>query len=222
MKDGVLPRRVIDLTGQKFGYLTVLKYAGINKYNHATWQCICECGNQKIIEGQSLREGNTRSCGCLYIKNANKLSPINRSRKHALIVCGIYKITNPNGEVYIGGSRTIYRRWLRHREARKKIKIHLSIKEYGWNKHKFEIIHQLPHDITNETLIRYEQLYMDLYRDCGSTMLNVKDAGSKAKFSDESKARMSLAQLGKTPWNKGLIGGNKMAAEHNIKKRNSI
>lgn len=117
-----------------------------------------------------------------------------RRRENVPIVCGIYKITNPNGAIYIGGSRTIYRRWLRHREARKKIKIHLSIKEYGWKAHTFEVVHQLPLDVSNETLIQYEQLYIDRYRECGFEMLNVKDAGSSAKFNSESKDKMSKAQ----------------------------
>lgn len=114
-----------------------------------------------------------------------------RSRENVPQIAGIYKIINPLGDIYIGGSRTIYRRWLRHREARKKIKIHLSIKEYGWRSHKFEVVHQLPLDIDDDTLIQYEQLYIDLYRDAGAKMLNVKDAGSKAKFSKESKIAMS-------------------------------
>lgn len=117
-----------------------------------------------------------------------------RRRSMVPIVCGIYKIINPVGEIYIGGSRTIYRRWLRHREARKKIKIHESIKRYGWRCHVFEVIHKLPLDITSETLIEYEQLYIDFYRSCKMPMLNVKDAGSASKFPQESKIKMSNSQ----------------------------
>ncbi len=56
-----------DLTGKKFGRLTVLKYAGSSK-----WECKCECGNTKIIRGDSLRSGNTKSCGCLYRETSGK------------------------------------------------------------------------------------------------------------------------------------------------------
>lgn len=55
--------RLIDLTGQKFGLLTVQKYVGNKK-----WECRCDCGNIKIIEGGELRRKTrtgTRSCGCL-------------------------------------------------------------------------------------------------------------------------------------------------------------
>lgn len=211
--------KVIDLVGQVFGKLTVIEYGGKNKHNHTMWKCVCECGNTSVTEANSLRSGNTKSCGCLTSELAKQLPAHRHGRGMVPIVCGIYKITNPNGEVYIGGSRTIYRRWLRHREARKKIKIHLSIKEFGWKAHTFEIVHELPKDVDNETLIRYEQLYIDLYRDCGSEMLNVKDAGSKAKFSEESKIKMSLAQLGRTPWNKGVKGGNAMAEQYKLSKQ---
>ena len=186
-----------DLTGKKFGKLTVIELSEKSKHNTRRWRCVCECGNEIVTESSSIKNGNTKSCGCL-ISELSKQLPSHRHRRGIVpIVCGIYKITNPNGEVYIGGSRTIYRRWLRHREARKKIKIHLSIKEFGWKAHTFEIVHELPKDVDNETLIRYEQLYMDLYRDCDSKMLNVKDAGSKAKFSDESKVRMKKKKKNK-------------------------
>jgi len=134
-----------------------------------------------------------------------KMNEAEWQRRRGLVPqkCGIYKITNPKGEVYIGGSRTVYRRWLRHREARKKIKIHLSIKEFGWRQHIFEIVHELPLDVSDSILIQYEQLYMDFYREAGFVMLNVKDAGSKAKFPEESRKKMSEAQIGKVPWNKG-------------------
>ena len=59
--------KLIDLTGQKFGKLTVLECLGkINPNNKEYyWRCQCDCGNIKNIAGNSLRSGNTRSCGCL-------------------------------------------------------------------------------------------------------------------------------------------------------------
>ncbi len=55
----------IDITGQRFGKLVVLKRAP-NKNKAVMWLCQCDCGNQKIIAGGSLRSGRTKSCGkCL-------------------------------------------------------------------------------------------------------------------------------------------------------------
>ncbi|MCI1895071.1 MAG: AP2 domain-containing protein [Lactobacillus sp.] len=58
--------RAIDLTGQHFGRLTVLRRAGINAANgNARWECQCECGNLAVVDGYGLRKGTTASCGCL-------------------------------------------------------------------------------------------------------------------------------------------------------------
>lgn len=56
--------RVIDLTGQKFGKLTVLKSYGNDKWGERMWICNCECGNQTIVRSSDLRYGTTKSCGC--------------------------------------------------------------------------------------------------------------------------------------------------------------
>lgn len=56
--------RMPDLTGQKFGRLTVIRRKGSDNCNKATWLCECECGNQIIVTTGGLRSGNTKSCGC--------------------------------------------------------------------------------------------------------------------------------------------------------------
>lgn len=54
----------IDLTGQKFGSLVVLKEAGRSK-GKVLWSCRCGCGNKIITQSYYLRIGDTKSCGCL-------------------------------------------------------------------------------------------------------------------------------------------------------------
>ena len=54
-----------DLTGQTFGKLTVVRFAGNNKCDARTWLCKCECGTEKTVKGSNLTSGNTKSCGCL-------------------------------------------------------------------------------------------------------------------------------------------------------------
>jgi len=56
--------KFIDLTGKKFGYLTVLQRAHNNSSGTA-WLCECQCGNKKIINGKYLKNGKTKLCGCL-------------------------------------------------------------------------------------------------------------------------------------------------------------
>lgn len=55
----------IDLTGQKFGHWTVLKYDKNSK-----WICQCECGTIKSVNTVSLRKGTSTSCGCYRTKNS--------------------------------------------------------------------------------------------------------------------------------------------------------
>lgn len=60
----------IDLTGQKFGRLTVIEFAGCrrmaNNVSRRYWACKCDCGNEDIIyeSTQTLRNGHALSCGC--------------------------------------------------------------------------------------------------------------------------------------------------------------
>ena len=55
----------IDLINKRFGHLLVLSFAGLNKRTSALWLCRCDCGKEKVINGQSLRIGSTKSCGCI-------------------------------------------------------------------------------------------------------------------------------------------------------------
>ena len=59
---------LIDITGQTFGYLTVIKRIekpeGI-KNRSAYWKCLCKCGKETIVMGTNLRNGAVKSCGCL-------------------------------------------------------------------------------------------------------------------------------------------------------------
>lgn len=59
--------KFIDLTGQKFGRLIVVKRVVNSKWNEVQWQCNCICGNKPIVKSGALKRKNrpTRSCGCL-------------------------------------------------------------------------------------------------------------------------------------------------------------
>jgi hypothetical protein len=55
----------IDLTGQLFSKLKVIQRGTNDQHNKITWICQCECGNEKIVLGKSLKNGNVQSCGCM-------------------------------------------------------------------------------------------------------------------------------------------------------------
>ena len=61
----------INLEGQKFERLLVLKRAP-NKNGRTAWNCVCDCGKEIIVIGKSLRDGNTKSCGCLHRETVSK------------------------------------------------------------------------------------------------------------------------------------------------------
>ena len=64
--------KVIDIKGQRFGWLIVLKRVENSENGTAMWLCLCDCGNKKVIYGCSLRTGRTRSCGCLSSSGIKK------------------------------------------------------------------------------------------------------------------------------------------------------
>lgn len=56
----------INLIGRKYGKLIVISESMTNKKGKPLkWLCKCECGNEKIILGTSLKEGHSKSCGCI-------------------------------------------------------------------------------------------------------------------------------------------------------------
>lgn len=57
-------RPAIDLSGQRFGKLVVIRQAGVRKQN-ALWLCRCDCGGVHEATSGTLRGGNVRSCGCI-------------------------------------------------------------------------------------------------------------------------------------------------------------
>lgn len=80
-----------DLTGQKFGRLTVLQYEYFKLYKNSTkhyyWRCKCECGNEKIVNANNLKRGKIKSCGCLNIEKIKQ-----RKIKHGKAKTRLYTI----------------------------------------------------------------------------------------------------------------------------------
>ena len=83
----------IDLTGQKFGRLTVIRKAKNPSEAHIKWLCECECGNFITTRGTSLRSGITKSCGCLV---SDKMQEWNKTNKK----CNVYDLTGDCGIGY--------------------------------------------------------------------------------------------------------------------------
>lgn len=70
------PREARDLTGQKFGMLTVVsrmpnRMVGTN--SRVVWHCVCDCGMETDVLALLLKEGQIKSCGCLSISHAERV-----------------------------------------------------------------------------------------------------------------------------------------------------
>ena len=91
----------MDIVGKTFNHLTILEYAGKNKYQKKLYKCKCNnCGNFKIMVGTEVKNGYSKSCGCLSKQSKNV--------KHGMAGTPIYKkwktikgrCFNPNSSNY--------------------------------------------------------------------------------------------------------------------------
>lgn len=120
---------------------------------------------------------------------------------------GVYKITSPSGNIYIGQSLEIEKRFRRYRmcDCIGQPALYRSLKKYGHLNHQFQIIHELPFDVEKMVLNIHEALYYDLYKTAGIEMLNATNpvAGYKSGpkpggiVSEETRMKLSVANKGK-------------------------
>lgn len=92
-----------NLIGKRFGRLTVIDFAGLDKCGHAQWLCECDCGNRVVKLGTNLKRGLTTSCGC-------RRTEVTRECKTTHGMCGarlyttwrnmIRRCEDPNDKLY--------------------------------------------------------------------------------------------------------------------------
>lgn len=98
--------KFIDLTGQRFGKLVVIKKVGKDKHGYSRYMCLCDCGKETFVSSGQLLSKNTKSCGCLkgeVTTARNKLTT-----KHGMRDAKIYRVWiearrrcyNPNRTAY--------------------------------------------------------------------------------------------------------------------------
>lgn len=123
---------------------------------------------------------------------------------------GIYKITSPSGKVYIDQSRRLKFRLNQYKNlsCSNQVYLYRSLKKYGFDNYKFEVLRYFPNDLEQKYLDSIEQIYMDAHKNAGFILLNIKGAGANGLHSEETKRKISAAHKGKStgrvPWNKGL------------------
>lgn len=109
-----------DLTGMKFGKLTVLSKgeSGVTKgwNRYSTYICLCECGNTKQIKRINLLSGNTTSCGCLHKEKIRKIGENNKKSN-------TYNLSGKYGIGYTSSGEEFYF----------DLEDYEKIKKYTWN-----------------------------------------------------------------------------------------
>lgn len=103
-----------DLTGNRFGKLTVIAYVGEkvmpSGQKHRVWQCRCECGVEKNVRAPHLASGHTKSCGCSRSIHGQAGNPAFLSWKAMVRRCSVP--TEINWHNYGGRGIRVCDRWM--------------------------------------------------------------------------------------------------------------
>jgi len=108
----------IDLTGVRFGRLLVVKESTERISGVLCWDCICDCGNKATVRGSVLRQGVTKSCGCLKRDVAGRARITHggsTSKEYRVWNQMRQRCTNPNNArwaAYGGRGITVCDRWM--------------------------------------------------------------------------------------------------------------
>lgn len=147
-----------DLTGQKFGKLTVIKRVEnriySNGYETPQWLCKCDCGNDTIVIGKNLTKKNgTKSCGCFIAENMSKI----KKRYNTYDLTGEYGIgyTSNNKEFYFD------------------LEDYDKIKDYCWYIHKSGYVVSSNND--SRQTIKMHRLILDCNDDLTPDHIHGKD-----------------------------------------------
>lgn len=107
----------IDMVGQRFGRLTVIRFEGRSKNHVSMWRCLCDCGNETVSTRGNLLYGAIKSCGCLKNERVavlNKTHGMSHTRLHRIWLNMKTRCHNPKFEKtdnYMGRGITICPEW---------------------------------------------------------------------------------------------------------------
>lgn len=112
--------KLVDLTGQRFGRLTVIRRCGTAENLKPTWLCQCDCGNKKIVRGSDLKSGKQISCGCRRKEGTHLIHGKTNERIHRIWANMKTRCTNANIKAYKdygGRGITVCDEWLNSFES---------------------------------------------------------------------------------------------------------
>ena len=89
-----------DMTGLQFGRLFVIKRDySVTSTNDAYWICQCDCGNETSVRGNSLRAGDSTSCGC-YLRDRVNTHRMTKTQEYNSWRGMVDRMTNPNHSAF--------------------------------------------------------------------------------------------------------------------------
>ena len=106
----------LDLTNQRFGRLVVLR-RGEKRGRNSAWICRCDCGATPTVITYNIRNGNTKSCGCLSRETAGVRAyrhGSSKTQEYYVWCTMIRRCTNPRNTQYAdygGRGITVCKRW---------------------------------------------------------------------------------------------------------------
>jgi len=147
--------------------------------------------------------------------------------------CGVYEIWSPSNKVYIGQTTNFFKRFMSYfsMQCKAQRKLYNSFLKYGADKHDFKIVLvEYTWRYDQKRLDETEQRLMDFYRNHDYELLNLREAGHRGKFSEDSKQRLSEVKKGKRlgednpNWGKGCFGeaNGMFGKNHSAKSRQKI
>ena len=93
-------QKLVDITGRRYGHLTVISYSHRGKRRNHFWNCICDCGKEACVNSAHLKNGTTKSCGCLRYEVAHARKKIKSHRLHTIWSSMKQRCNNPNNAKY--------------------------------------------------------------------------------------------------------------------------
>ena len=159
--------RKIDLTGQRFSYLTVIE-EDLEKSTpgNIKWKCRCDCGNIVTVKGGNLKSGNTTSCGCNQRRICSEM--LKRYNKYDLTgEYGIGYDSKGNSFTFDLEDYNLIKDfcWIVHKEYKKKsngelvtVKYYVTGKDTGKHKNKGMRLHRLIMDVLDNPEILVDHI----------------------------------------------------------------
>ena len=100
----------LNLTNQRFDRLVVIRRVGNDRHGKSRFEVRCDCGTTKVVGGQGLRRGSSRSCGCLKsevaaalapsLHEANRTHSMSRSAEYTAWAQAVQRTCNPQSPNY--------------------------------------------------------------------------------------------------------------------------